>query len=315
MSDKIASSISDSHTPRVSVLVPVYNAQAYLVEALDCILAQTFTDWEMICVNDGSTDSSLTILNDYANQHARIRVIDRPNTGIVGALNDALKAAKGEYIARMDADDWCAAVRFQRQVDYLDQHKDCIAVGSYVQRTDPYGSPAGDQRPPLDHESIDAALLKGDGGALIHATLMMRREALVSIGGWDSRYDWVEDLDLFLRLTEHGRVANLPEHLYTYRRHVESVCATKNDIMYPRLIEVLRDAYARRGIDREPDLKRDRPELNGPRPSVAQMYRDWACHAIHAGNALIARKHALSALARAPLSPRSWRVLYWSLTG
>lgn len=305
---------SISPHPCITVLVPVYNCARYLAEALDTVLAQTHQDFELICVDDGSTDDSLDILHRYAAQDPRVRIITRPNTGICGALNDGLSAARGRYIARMDGDDWCEPTRFARQVAYLDTHPDCVAVGSWVRRADCYGSPAGDQQPPLDHETIDAALLRGDGGALIHATLMMRHDALIRIGGWDGRFDWVEDLDLFLRLTEAGRVANLPEYLYTYRRHIDSVCATKNDIMYPRLAEVLKNAYARRGIDREPDLQRDRPELSAPRPSVAEMYRNWACHAIHAGNAAIARRHAVSALARTPFSSQSWRVLYWSLT-
>lgn len=300
-------------TPRVSVLMPVYNADRFLSEALGSVLVQTFGAFELVCVDDGSTDDSLAILRRYAERDTRVRVISRPNTGICGALNDGLNACRGEYVARMDADDLCAPHRLAMQADYLDAHPDCIAVGSWVRRIDPYGSPAGSQEPPLDHDTIDAQLLRGDASAMVHATLMLRRDALLAIGAWDRRFDWVEDLDLFLRLTEAGRVANLPHHLYSYRRHVESVCATKNDVMYPRLAEVLREAYRRRGIDGEPDLAALRPDLSVTRPTVAQMYRDWACHAIHAGNDAIARRHAMAALRREPLNPRSWKVLYWSL--
>ncbi len=296
----------------VSVLMPVYNAQSYLAEALDCILAQTFKGWELICVDDGSTDASLVILKDYAGKHAQIRVISRPNTGIVGALNDALDAAQGEYIARMDADDWCAEVRFDQQVGYLNGHADCVAVGSYIQRTDPYGSPAGSQEPPIGHEAIDAGLLAGDASVLVHASLMMRADVLRTAGGWREGTDWVEDLDLFLRLAEQGRVANLPQYLYTYRRHVESVCFKHYELMCSRLKDVLREAYARRGIADEFDEQSVRPDLE-PKQSVAEYYRNWACHAIHAGNRTLACKHAIDALKRSPLSPRSWKVAYWAL--
>ncbi len=297
---------------KVSVLLPVYNAQAYLAEALDCILAQTFKNWELICVDDGSTDASPTILEDYAGRHAHIHVISRPNTGIVGALNDALDAARGTYIARMDADDWCAEVRFERQVAYLDEQTECVAVGSYVQRTDPYGSPAGSQEPPTDHGEIDAGLLAGDASVLVHASLMMRADALRAVGGWREGTDWVEDLDLFLRLTEHGRVSNLPQYLYTYRRHAESVCFNRYELMCRRLKDVLREAYERRGIADEYDEQIVRPDL-APRQSAAEHYRNWACHAIHAGNRTLACKHAIDALKRSPLSPRSWKVAYWAL--
>ena len=299
-------------TPKVSVLLPVYNAQAYLVEAVDCILAQTLEDWELICVDDGSTDASLTILEDYASKHTRIRVITRANTGIVGALNDALDAARGDYIARMDADDWCAELRFDRQVAHLDENAECVAVGSYVQRTYPYGSPAGSQEPPLDHDTIDAGLLAGDASVLVHASLMMRADALRSVGGWREGTDWVEDLDLFLRLTEHGRVSNLPQYLYTYRRHAESVCFNRYELMCRRLKDVLCEAYERRGIADQFDEQMVRPDL-APKQSAAEHYRNWACHAIHAGNKTLACKHAVDALKRSPWSPRSWKVAYWAM--
>jgi glycosyltransferase involved in cell wall biosynthesis len=292
--------------------MPVYNAQEYLGEAIDCILAQTYEDWELICVDDGSRDASLTILHSYADRYAKVRVISRPNTGIVGALNDALEAARGEYIARMDADDWCAESRFQRQVEYMDEHHECVAVGSWVQRTDPFGSPAGSQEPPTDHETIDAGLLAGDASVLVHASLMMRADALRAVGGWREGTDWVEDLDLFLRLTEFGRVANLPAYLYVYRRHAQSVCFKRYELMCRRLKDVLREAYERRGITDRYDESAVRPDL-APRQSAAEHYRIWACHAIHAGNRTLACKHAYEALKRAPLSPRTWKVAYWAL--
>jgi glycosyltransferase involved in cell wall biosynthesis len=300
------------NAPRVSVLMPVYNAQDFLAEAIDCILSQTFTDWELICIDDGSTDASLTILQAYADRHARVRVITRPNTGIVGALNDGLDAAQGEYIARMDADDWCAADRLAKQIDYLDAHKECVALGTWVQRTDPFGSPAGEQYPPTEHDAIDHGLLAGDGSVLVHATLVMRADVLRKIAGWRAGTDWVEDLDLFLRLAEFGQVANLSETLYTYRRHVDSVCFRNYELMCKRLKDVLKEAYERRGIAELYDEQTVRPDL-APKQSRAEHYRNWACHAIHAGNKTLARKHALDALKIAPMSPRTWKVVYWAL--
>ena len=313
MNDHTAYKQATPSRPLVSVLMPVYNAQKYLGEAIDCILAQIYDNWELICVDDGSNDTSLTILEAYAQKHDRIRIITQPNTGIVGALNGALEAAQGEVVARMDADDWCAETRFEKQVAYLDKHADCIAVGSYIQRTDPYGSPAGSQEPPTDHDAIDKGLLAGDASVLVHASLMMRTDALRQVGGWREGTDWVEDLDLFLRLTEHGRVANIPRYLYTYRRHAESVCFKRYETMCQRLVEVLREAYERRGILDRFDPMIIRPDL-APKQSEAEHYRNWACYAIHAGNKTLARKHALGALKRSPLSPRTWKVAYWALS-
>src|SRR5678816_4165512 len=113
-----------STTPRVSIVMPVYNAAAYLAEAVDSILAQTFRDFQFVIVNDGSTDRSTAILERYAHRDQRIKLISRPNTGIVGALNDGLAEATGDYIARMDADDVSTPNRLAVQVDYLDKHLD-----------------------------------------------------------------------------------------------------------------------------------------------------------------------------------------------
>lgn len=301
------------NTPRISVIMPVYNAQDFLVDAIDSILDQTFTDFELICVDDGSTDGSYGILREYGLCDERVRVISRVNTGIVGALNDGLAIARGHFIARMDADDTCRQDRFEKQIAYLDQHPQCVAVGSWITRTDPYGSPAGTQEPPLTHDEIDQGLLIADGSVLVHATLMLRHDALLAIGGWDSRYDWVEDLDLFLRLAEHGPLANLPEYLYAYRRHVNSVCFRNYELMCQRLKEVMVEAYRRRGRTDLPDFSNIRPEL-AAKQSAAEHYRAWTCHAIHNGNRKLAYKHALNAMRHQPLSAKSWKVMYWALS-
>ena len=136
--------------PRVSVLMPVFEAEPFLDEALTSIRTQTFADLECVCVDDGSTDGSLRILRTHAERDRRVRVLSRPNTGIVGALNDALEASRGSLIARMDADDTCHPERIARQIAWLEEHDDCAAVGTWVDRTDPAGLPIGSQRPPTD---------------------------------------------------------------------------------------------------------------------------------------------------------------------
>src|SRR5579871_2870885 len=110
MSEQIA------NPPAVSVLLPVYNGERFLAAAVRSVLEQTFSDFELIAIDDGSTDGSRAILEDFARRDARVRVISRPNSGIVGALNDALAQARGEFAARMDADDLCLSGRFAAQV-------------------------------------------------------------------------------------------------------------------------------------------------------------------------------------------------------
>ena len=154
--------------PAVSVIMPVFNGRRYLAKAIASVLAQTFADFELIVVDDGSTDRTPEILARFAENDARIRIVSRPNTGIVGALNDAIAVARGEFLARMDADDLCEPERFAKQVEYLRAHPDCVIHGTQILRIDPGDLPIGPETQLLDHEAILARLLEGHAGALTH---------------------------------------------------------------------------------------------------------------------------------------------------
>src|SRR5688572_12730012 len=130
-----------SGSPTVSCVMTVYNTAPYLREAVESILGQTFTDFEFIIIDDGSTDASPQILSDYAERDARIRLVSRPNTGIVKAANEGIGLSRGKYLARMDSDDVALPHRFATQVKYLDEHPDCVLVGSAAMFIDPYGVP------------------------------------------------------------------------------------------------------------------------------------------------------------------------------
>ena len=169
--------------PKVSIVLPVHNTARFIRIAVDSLLAQTFCDFEVIAVDDGSTDRSLEILRDYECRDQRVRVISRPRTGIVGALNDGLKAANGEFIARMDADDVAESGRLAAQVAFLESHLACVALGTDVLYTDPEGAPLIRHKPATTHDAIVARLLEGNGGALIHPSVMFRRDAIERVGG------------------------------------------------------------------------------------------------------------------------------------
>lgn len=287
----------------ISVLLPVYNAERYLPECVDSVLGQTFTDFEVIAVNDGSTDHSLAILEAYAVQDARLKVISRPNTGIVGALNDGLAASRGEFVARMDADDYAYPYRFEKQLDFLRSHSDCVACGTAVHFTDPQGRPVKPCPRPLTHDSIVSSLLDGDGGALIHPSIMFRRDAVVSLGAYRECAQWIEDLDLYLRLSECGQLANLPDYLLNYRQHPQSVNATKSDAMrWESKNAVMKEAHANRGshwAERE----------SWPLLSAAELHREWACESLGYGNWRVSLEHAFHGLWAEPAHRSSWRVL------
>ena len=182
--------------------MPVYNAAPYLAPAVASIQAQTFGDFEFIIVDDGSTDRSLEILQRFAKEDPRIKILSRPNTGLVGASTPQ---------------------RLEQQLARMKIEPDCVALGGAALFTDPEGRPLKVYAPHLDHAAIEDDLAAGNGGALIHASILFRREALLRCGGYRQRYNYIEDLDLFVRLLDIGRLANLPDILYHYRQHPLSI--------------------------------------------------------------------------------------------
>lgn len=204
-------------SPRITVALSVHNNAPYLAAALESLLAQSFVDFELLVVNDGSTDASRTIIDDYAARDPRVRPIHQPNRGLIASLNLMIAQARGEYIARMDGDDIALPERFARQVAFLDTHSDHGVVGSRVIAMRENGEDRIDR--PIDHpvstEAVHAALEAGP--LLCHPSVMMRRCLLEAVGGYRAAYRHCEDYDLWLRLAERTRMANLPERLLRYR--------------------------------------------------------------------------------------------------
>ncbi|MCS7035004.1 MAG: glycosyltransferase [Phycisphaerae bacterium] len=299
-------------TPRVSVILPVYNGQEYLAEAVESILHQSFDAFELIIVDDGSTDRSPAILRRYAAHDPRIHLISRPNTGLVGALRDGLAAARSDLIARMDADDIALPQRLEKQYHYMVAHPECVLLGTFVRAIDPHGLLLWDETSgPVTHEEIDRELMKGRGGVIRHPAAMMRLEAVRRVGGYRDHYNTAEDLDLFLRLAEIGRIANLPEILLLYRQHYKSVNRTRFALQNERITQVVHEAARRRGVTIPADW---RYTPKPPRPADQQL-RDWGWLALKQNRADIARKHARSLLGMQPTRLDSWRLLFCALRG
>lgn len=295
----------------VSVLMPVYNGARYLAEAVESILAQTFADFEFVIVDDGSTDRSAAMLDEYARRDPRIRIIRRPNTGIVGALNDAIAESSAPLIARMDADDVSLPQRVEKQVAYMGEHPECVALGSRVIGIDPYGCVLFESEHKLAHEEIDKELLNGVGWAIVHPVAMLRRHAVERVGRYRKQWQWVEDLDLFLRLAEIGKLANLPDQLLRYRQHTESINRTRSAEQARLADACVREAYRRRGSEAPQGWK----FIPKQKPSKPQQLQTWAWRAMKSGNVPVARKHAVELWKTAPLSIESWRTLLCAMRG
>lgn len=203
--------------PAITVAMSVYNGAAHLVPAIESVLAQTFADFEFLLLDDGSTDTTRAIAESFAARDPRIRVISRPNRGLVFSLNQLFAEARAPIVARFDADDICHPERLARQHAFLMAHADHGLVGADTRYIDAAGQPAANApiSRPRDHEGIVRNL--EDGPNLCHSVVMVRRDLVLAAGGYRSAYTHAEDQDLWLRLSRTTRLHNLPECLLDYR--------------------------------------------------------------------------------------------------
>lgn len=296
-------------TVSLSCVMPVYNGERYLATAIESVRLQSFEDFELIVVDDGSTDATPRILDRFHRLDPRIRILRQPNAGIVAALRAGVRAAGAPLVARMDADDLSLPHRFARQYAYMLAHDDCVLLGSRVTMIDADGYPIGDMVSVAHgHAVIDDALLVG-GWPIVHPTITFRRDAFDRVGGYRDGTFPNEDHDLFLRLAEVGRVENLADSLLRYRRHLTSVTFAKSLQSGQRITEIIRDALRRRG--RNPD---DYQPNSNPKP--AWWYRrEWVWQALREGHVGTARRHVPGVILDRPWSKESWRAAYCALRG
>lgn len=243
-------------SPAVSVAMSVYNGETFLSEAIESVLGQTFSDFEFLILDDGSRDSSRAIIERYAANDRRIRLIARENRGLIASLNQLIEEARAPLVARMDADDICRPDRFARQVGFFAANPDYGVVGSW---TEHIGEDAGPEAchwadfPHTSPQASDALSVSGanENGAiewrgwprasdstgqplthedflreietrrvlLCHSSVMYRRDVVRKVGGYHAAFRHCEDLDLWLRLAAVTKLGNIPERLIRYRRY------------------------------------------------------------------------------------------------
>ena len=203
----------------LSVLMSVYNGEAYLRQAIDSILNQTYQDFEFIIVNDGSTDSSRDIILSY--KDPRIRMIDNQhNMGLTKSLNRGLEKAKGKFIARMDADDISLPDRFSTQINIMQASKNVDICGAAMQIIDGNGNIIGRMGPKNIVDSDLPASILDNSTCLLHPTIMMKRSALEEVGGYNPDIRYAQDFDLWARMFLAGKKAVvIPAALVQYRQH------------------------------------------------------------------------------------------------
>ena len=186
------------------MLLPAYNAEDYVVASVESLLAQTFADFEIVVIDDGSTDSTPVLLSELTARDQRLRVIThRVNQGLVVSLNDGLAAARGELIARLDADDTSRPHRLERQVRVFEETPDAVLCATAYERVDSAGHVIRTACPPITHAALAGALLTGN--CLCHSSVMFRRSDALLLGGYHADWFPAEDYDLWVRLLARGR--------------------------------------------------------------------------------------------------------------
>jgi glycosyltransferase involved in cell wall biosynthesis len=202
--------------PNVSVVMGVHNGGDLLAKAVDSILTQEGAALELIVVDDGSTDQTAAILDDYARRDARMHVIHQENTGLTRALIRGCAAARGQFIARQDADDISLPGRLARQAAFLGEHPEAVMTACGVRRVGPQGEAMGDGF--LDgeelHQGLGKLTLAEITGPPHHGSSMFRRAAYETVGGYRAAFRVSQDLDLWLRLAEAGKCLAIPDILY-----------------------------------------------------------------------------------------------------
>jgi len=228
--------------PRVTVLLPVYNAEKYIKEAIESMLNQTFKDFELLIINDGSTDNSMKIITSFKDGRIRLTVNEK-NEGLIFTLNRGIDLAQGKYIARMDADDISMPERLEKQVEFMDNNSDIGVVGTWTMTESKEKKFIGKYY--ARSAEIKAGFLFST--SLAHPTVMIKKEALGNFR-YDANFKHAEDYDLWTRMADSVNFANLPEVLLIHRKHDESVSSTYTNIQIDNALEIRKRQLKKIGI-------------------------------------------------------------------
>ena len=234
--------------PRVSVVMPIYNGADYLAASIDSVLAQTIDDFELILVDDGSTDRTGEIIRAYAARDTRIVTITKSNSGIADTLNQGLAAARADWIARLDADDLMLPQRLERQLAFVAAEPDLAAAGSYYELIDTAGASHGTRLPlPRTRDELDRFLAAREPLSFLHPSMIFRRRLALELGGYDKQTEPAEDAALFARMLATGApILIQPEVLLRYRVHAKAVSAKSATRQFMAVAWIFHNFYAAR---------------------------------------------------------------------
>lgn len=229
------------HSPKVSVLMSVFNGAKYLRASIESILCQDFYDYEFIIINDGSTDSTPNILEEYKRKDSRIRVIHQENKGLIFSLNRLVSESMAKFLARQDADDVSARSRLRKQYDWLINNSSVSVLGTSNYLINSRGKIENLFLRPTDHDIIAKHLYLLN--PICHGSVMVQKNHFDGIGFYNADAVFVEDYELWCRITKHGKkLANLREPLYFWRTHEAGIGWSKGQ-QQKNSFERIRDEY------------------------------------------------------------------------
>jgi GT2 family glycosyltransferase len=216
---------------KVSVVIPVHNGEKYLAQAIESVLGQTFRDFELLIVDDGSTDGTAAIIRRFAEGDRRVRILTQENRGVAAAGNRGLHEAGAKWVARLDADDVFLPEKLERQVAFLRRNPDAQIVGTLASFINHAGRPLGLVGTEGPYTTAEFYRLVREDRPIyfVNSSTLMRRETVLSIGGYREPFAPAEDVDLWIRMMEQGHLMlKVPEPLLLYRLHGDSLTMTQN---------------------------------------------------------------------------------------
>jgi len=295
----------------ISVVMSAYNAEFFIKQAIESVLKQEFNDFELILVDDGSTDNTASIYGTFQDQRLII-VKNEENCGQTFSLNRGIKRAQGRYIARVDADDIAAPDMLQKMFEFLERSPQTAILGTSKKLIDPTGSVIREFRPPVDNQEIQKTLLTWN--CLPHNGMIYRADCLKVIGCYDESIKLAQDYDLALRLSEPWDAANLPEFLYEYRWHDHMISVDKReyqDFSSKRIreIAIIRRLQLGKNLLFNKELAPDVFKSKSKR-WLADRFTWWAMSVRGPGSFTIAFKFLLLSLFMNPTNPNSWNFIF-----
>lgn len=221
---------------RVSVVMPIYNCEKYVTNSINSVLNQTFRDFEFIILDDASTDNTLSIINDFAKKDKRIVLRrNRNNLGVTKSLNKALKYVKGEYVIRMDGDDWSHPSRFVKQVNLMDRNPDVVVSGSYIWVCDSNLNIKQVRKYNVKDSEIRNKLFRYSPFA--HPATIWRTD-VIKKEKYNERIKYGQDYELYFRVGRHGKFMNIPRPLLKLRMHASSISSKMSNAQSRATIEI-----------------------------------------------------------------------------